>query len=95
MSCCSLLPFTIPPRCQLEWSHIVLLILCLCVQTEEEMEGRTGDDEEKEDTTGPDFNYLLSMPMWYLTKEKKEELCRQRDAKVCVLQGSDVELLPV
>lgn len=40
------------------------------------------DDEEKEDTSGPDYNYLLSMPMWYLTKEKKDELCKQRDDKV-------------
>ena len=66
------------------------------MQTEEEIEGGAGDEEEeeKEDTSGPDFNYLLSMPMWFLTKEKKEELCRQRDAKVCVLKGSDVvELL--
>lgn len=45
----------------------------------------TQDDEEEdkeEDATGPDYNYLLNMPMWYLTKEKKEELCKQRDAKV-------------
>lgn len=40
---------------------------------------------DKEETTGPDYNYLLSMPMWFLTKEKKEELCKQRDAKVAVL----------
>uniref|UniRef100_A0A8C7QI01 DNA topoisomerase 2 n=1 Tax=Oncorhynchus mykiss TaxID=8022 RepID=A0A8C7QI01_ONCMY len=46
----------------------------------------TGDDENKEeDTTGPDYNYLLNMPMWYLTKEKKEELCKQRDAKLTEL----------
>uniref|UniRef100_A0A6Q2XLA8 DNA topoisomerase 2 n=1 Tax=Esox lucius TaxID=8010 RepID=A0A6Q2XLA8_ESOLU len=36
-------------------------------------------------TSGPDYNYLLNMPMWYLTKEKKEELCKQRDAKVSLL----------
>jgi len=40
------------------------------------------EEEEEEDTSGPDYNYLLSMPLWYLTKEKKEELCKQRDAKV-------------
>lgn len=39
-------------------------------------------EEEEEDTSGPDYNYLLSMPMWFLSKEKKEELCKQRDAKV-------------
>ena len=40
------------------------------------------EEGEKEDNTGPDYNYLLNMPMWYLTKEKKEELCKQRDSKV-------------
>lgn len=25
------------------------------------------------------------MPMWFLTKEKKDELCKQRDAKVCIV----------
>ncbi|XP_028423903.1 DNA topoisomerase 2-alpha isoform X2 [Perca flavescens] len=48
--------------------------------TEEEEEGT-----EKEDTSGPDYNYLLSMPMWFLTKEKKDELCKQRDAKLTEL----------
>uniref|UniRef100_A0A667ZV02 DNA topoisomerase 2 n=1 Tax=Myripristis murdjan TaxID=586833 RepID=A0A667ZV02_9TELE len=48
--------------------------------TNEEEEGK-----EKEDTSGPDYNYLLSMPMWYLTKEKKDELCKQRDAKLTEL----------
>uniref|UniRef100_A0A8C5GUM1 DNA topoisomerase 2 n=1 Tax=Gouania willdenowi TaxID=441366 RepID=A0A8C5GUM1_GOUWI len=43
------------------------------------------NEEEKEDTSGPDYNYLLSMPMWFLTKEKKEELCKQRDAKLTEL----------
>ncbi|CAL1599176.1 unnamed protein product [Knipowitschia caucasica] len=53
-------------------------------KNEEEME-EGGEDEEKEDSTGPDYNYLLSMPMWYLTKEKKDELCKQRDAKLTEL----------
>uniref|UniRef100_A0A8C9LDZ3 DNA topoisomerase 2 n=1 Tax=Pavo cristatus TaxID=9049 RepID=A0A8C9LDZ3_PAVCR len=38
-------------------------------------------DEESAAATGPDFNYLLNMPLWYLTKEKKDELCKQRDNK--------------
>lgn len=45
------------------------------------------EEKEKEDTSGPDYNYLLSMPMWYLTKEKKDELCRQRDAKMTELNA--------
>ncbi|XP_026171924.1 DNA topoisomerase 2-alpha isoform X2 [Mastacembelus armatus] len=55
-------------------------------KNEEEIEDQ--DDEEgaeKEDTSGPDYNYLLSMPMWFLTKEKKEELCKQKDAKLTEL----------
>uniref|UniRef100_A0A8B9MWV6 DNA topoisomerase 2 n=1 Tax=Accipiter nisus TaxID=211598 RepID=A0A8B9MWV6_9AVES len=38
-------------------------------------------DKESGAATGPDFNYLLNMPLWYLTKEKKDELCKQRDKK--------------
>ncbi|CAG5118292.1 unnamed protein product, partial [Candidula unifasciata] len=38
-------------------------------------------EEEAEDTSGPDFNYILGMPLWNLTKEKKDELCKQRDLK--------------
>ena len=29
-----------------------------------------------------DYNYILSMPIYNLTKEKKEELCKKRDEKV-------------
>ncbi|KAJ0060186.1 hypothetical protein NL108_004054, partial [Boleophthalmus pectinirostris] len=54
-------------------------------KNEEEMEEDGDEEKEKEDTTGPDYNYLLSMPMWYLTKEKKDELCKQRDAKCAEL----------
>uniref|UniRef100_A0AAY4DL71 DNA topoisomerase 2 n=1 Tax=Denticeps clupeoides TaxID=299321 RepID=A0AAY4DL71_9TELE len=44
------------------------------------------DEEEKEErSSGPDYNYLLSMPLWFLTKEKKDELCKQRDAKMTEL----------
>ncbi|XP_071112129.1 DNA topoisomerase 2-alpha-like isoform X2 [Haliotis cracherodii] len=44
------------------------------------------DDEESDISTGPDFNYILSMPLWNLTKEKKDELCKQRDAKAVELE---------
>ncbi|XP_031700052.1 DNA topoisomerase 2-alpha isoform X2 [Anarrhichthys ocellatus] len=49
------------------------------------IEEEAEEEEEEEDTSGPDYNYLLSMPMWYLTKEKKDELCKQRDAKMAEL----------
>ncbi|KFQ28076.1 DNA topoisomerase 2-alpha, partial [Merops nubicus] len=48
---------------------------------EEEEEQEEGSDKESAAATGPDFNYLLNMPLWYLTKEKKDELCKQRDNK--------------
>uniref|UniRef100_A0A671W2V3 DNA topoisomerase 2 n=1 Tax=Sparus aurata TaxID=8175 RepID=A0A671W2V3_SPAAU len=54
---------------------------------EKEMEQEDEEEAEKEDTSGPDYNYLLSMPMWFLTKEKKEELCKQRDAKITELNA--------
>lgn len=49
-----------------------------------EEDGDEDEKEKEEDMSGPDYNYLLSMPMWFLTKEKKEELLKQRDAKVAV-----------
>uniref|UniRef100_A0A669D4Y0 DNA topoisomerase 2 n=1 Tax=Oreochromis niloticus TaxID=8128 RepID=A0A669D4Y0_ORENI len=54
-------------------------------QAQEKEEEEEGEGGEKDDSTGPDYNYLLSMPMWFLTKEKKEELCKQRDAKMTEL----------
>ncbi|XP_067100496.1 DNA topoisomerase 2-alpha isoform X2 [Osmerus mordax] len=54
-------------------------------QEKPEEENLEEEEEEKEDNTGPDYNYLLNMPMWYLTKEKKEELCKQRDSKITEL----------
>merc|ERR1712013_655061 len=53
----------------------------------------TGGEEEETDedpdsqevqagrAKGPDYDYLLGMPMWNLTKEKKDELCKKRDDK--------------
>ncbi|KAM9296239.1 DNA topoisomerase 2-alpha [Gastrophryne carolinensis] len=57
-------------------------------QTQEKEEaGELIEEEEAEaSSAGPDFNYLLNMPMWYLTKEKKDELCKQRDTKIAELE---------
>ncbi|XP_025107253.1 DNA topoisomerase 2-alpha-like isoform X3 [Pomacea canaliculata] len=50
-----------------------------------------GDDEDDNastasgDSSGPDFNYILNLPLWSLTKERKDELLKQRDAKRCEL----------
>ncbi|XP_057572303.1 DNA topoisomerase 2-alpha [Hippopotamus amphibius kiboko] len=55
------------------------------VPDEEENEDSDNEKEtEKSDSvtdSGPTFNYLLDMPLWYLTKEKKDELCRLRNEK--------------
>jgi len=51
---------------------------------EEEKEGEDDDDDEpkeKDDGKGPDYDYLLGMPMWNLTQEKKDKICKQRDTK--------------
>ena len=37
-----------------------------------------------EDKGQPDYNYLLSMQLWSLTREKKEELLKNRDKKVII-----------
>ncbi|XP_075578810.1 DNA topoisomerase 2-alpha [Pelecanus crispus] len=50
-------------------------------QNKEEEEEEEESEKESVAATGPDFNYLLNMPLWYLTKEKKDELCKQRDNK--------------
>ncbi|XP_032890927.1 DNA topoisomerase 2-alpha isoform X1 [Amblyraja radiata] len=52
-------------------------------------EPELGDTEEEEATvsSGSDFNYLLNMPMWYLTKEKKDDLLKQRDVKEIELKN--------
>ncbi|XP_003786441.1 DNA topoisomerase 2-alpha [Otolemur garnettii] len=51
---------------------------------DENEESDTEKDTEKSDSvtdSGPTFNYLLDMPLWYLTKEKKDELCKLRNEK--------------
>ncbi|XP_060074256.1 DNA topoisomerase 2-alpha-like isoform X2 [Ylistrum balloti] len=39
------------------------------------------DDDDDEDNEGPDFNYLLGMQLWSLSREKKDELLKQKEAK--------------
>ena len=48
-------------------------------QEEDEEEGA---DPEEDSDDGYDFMYLLSMHLLSLTKEKKDELLKQRDNKV-------------
>ncbi|KAM4843786.1 DNA topoisomerase 2-alpha isoform 2-T2 [Thomomys bottae] len=51
------------------------------VPDEEENEESDNEKSDSVPDSGPSFNYLLDMPLWYLTKEKKDELCKQRNEK--------------
>ncbi|CAG11670.1 unnamed protein product, partial [Tetraodon nigroviridis] len=51
-------------------------------QAQEEDEGNDSDSSlDSGSSSGPNFNYILNMPLWCLTKEKVEELLKQRDLK--------------
>ena len=50
-------------------------------EREDDEEG-SENGEESVSTADADYNYLLSMQLWSLTKEKKEELLKNRDKKV-------------
>ncbi|XP_042857446.1 DNA topoisomerase 2-alpha-like isoform X2 [Penaeus japonicus] len=53
----------------------------------EEEEGLHSDsDHEEVDLKGPDYDYLLGMAMWSLTKERKDELLKKRDEKTQELE---------
>ena len=57
---------------------------------EDEEEASEGDVEDQDAASvteavrdkGPDYDYLLSMPMWNLTQEKKDEMIKKRDEKM-------------
>lgn len=52
-------------------------------QAQEEEEGNESDASlDSGSSAGPNFNYILNMSLWCLTKEKVEELLKQRDLKV-------------
>ncbi|XP_063308256.1 DNA topoisomerase 2-beta isoform X2 [Pelobates fuscus] len=49
---------------------------------EDDLQDQTEDSSSDAGTgSGPDFNYILNMSLWSLSKEKVEELIRQRDIK--------------
>ncbi|XP_070777394.1 DNA topoisomerase 2-beta isoform X2 [Enoplosus armatus] len=51
----------------------------------QEEDYRDGDESDSSvdsgSSSGPNFNYILNMPLWCLTKEKVAELLKQRDQK--------------
>merc|ERR1712098_908651 len=70
--------------------------------TGDEGEEETPAEEEDQEPAasqggkGPDFDYLLGMPMWNLTQEKKDAIIKQRDDKkqeLKKLQGTTKEQL--
>ncbi|XP_046874585.1 DNA topoisomerase 2-beta isoform X2 [Hypomesus transpacificus] len=49
---------------------------------EDERDGNDSDASvDSGSTSGPNFNYILNMPLWCLSKEKVDELLKQRDHK--------------
>lgn len=56
---------------------------CSMVKEENNEDASQDEDEEPRegDSKGPDYDYLLGMTMWSLTKERKDELLRKRDEK--------------
>ena len=48
----------------------------------DESEEEAEEEEQSQSKGQPDYNYLLSMQLWSLTREKKEEMLKNRDKKV-------------
>ncbi|XP_030002971.1 DNA topoisomerase 2-beta isoform X2 [Sphaeramia orbicularis] len=49
---------------------------------EDDSDGNESDSSvDSGSASGPNFNYILNMPLWCLTKEKVDELLKQRDQK--------------
>ncbi len=70
-----------------------LLIKCLVfprqAQEEDYRDGNESDSSvDSGSSSGPNFNYILNMPLWCLTKEKVDELLKQRDHKVFSMTAS-------
>jgi len=65
----------------------------------DESANEASDNEEEaneENGSGPDYDYLVGMPMWNLTEEKKNAILKQRDDKqieLRTLQGTTKEQL--
>ncbi|XP_032378178.1 DNA topoisomerase 2-beta isoform X2 [Etheostoma spectabile] len=51
-------------------------------QEDDDHDGNESDSSvDSGSSSGPNFNYILNMPLWCLSKEKVEELLKQRDHK--------------
>ena len=48
-----------------------------------QLSNEASENEDEEATDGSaDFNYLLAMPLWNLSQEKKDEILQHRDKKL-------------
>ncbi|XP_067144002.1 DNA topoisomerase 2-alpha-like [Centruroides vittatus] len=47
----------------------------------------TNEDDDESDSSGPDYDYLLGMNLWSLTRERKDELLKKRDDKRAELEA--------
>jgi DNA topoisomerase-2 len=58
-------------------------------ETFKDIEQKKKDDDEGEEVEegAKDFNYILNMPLWSLSKERKEALLKQRDDKIEELEA--------
>ncbi|VDP22137.1 unnamed protein product [Echinostoma caproni] len=66
------------------WKECLDKLASIEEELEEDGEGTGGSDEAS--GSGPDYNYILNMPLWSLSKERKDDLLAQRDAKQAELR---------
>ena len=62
--------------------HRVSPHLIVCLTCPRPQDSQDSQQEEEAAPGAPDFDYLLGMNMWMLTKEKKDELLKKRDEKL-------------
>ncbi|XP_064478636.1 DNA topoisomerase 2-alpha-like [Ornithodoros turicata] len=56
-------------------------------EEEEQDDGAESQGEEERDESAESYNYLLGMPLWSLTRERKEDLLKKRDEKRAELEA--------
>jgi DNA topoisomerase-2 len=68
--------------------HAYHVIVFHCDVQTEQMENEDAEGSQSDDGSdvGGDYGYLLGMPLYTLTEEKKEELLQKRDNKLTQLK---------